>query len=368
MKNNVYTHYQKLIKDKDKAVTQFIDNTLAKTQSMFIYEGLPDTIPQHVLEDMLQRHGYAFLTKHNGELYAFSGGLGGEPDVYGRPTIITVANPAFSLNKTFDIEKDGVLIKNDTKCNPLLNIIGGYAVLMTDAVISINLSSVLTRIPMLISASDDATKESADAFIDSIINGDFSIIGENAFFKGVSTHNTQSNNSMQLTQLIELIQYYKASLLNEIGLNANYNMKRERLNTSEVSLNIDTLLPYVDNMLAVRKEAINRLNEMYDTDISVELASIWQITHNELEHDIPVSEEPDEPDEPDEHDEPDEPVRPDEPDEPDEPVRPDEPDEPDVTDVPDDTDNTDNTDNTDDTDEADEPDEPDETEDDKTDK
>ena len=355
MKNNVYTHYQKLIKDKDKAVTQFINNTLAKTQSMFIYEGLPDTLPQHVLEDMLQRHGYAFLTKHNGELYAFSGGLGGEPDVYGRPTIITVSNTAMKLNKTFDIEKDGVLIKNDTKCNPLLNIIGGYAVLMTDAVISINLSSVLTRITMLISASDDATKESADAFIDSIINGDFSIIGENAFFKGVSTHNTQSNNSMQLTQLIELIQYYKASMLNEIGLNANYNMKRERLNTSEVSLNIDTLLPYVDNMLAVRKEAINKLNEMYDTDISVELASIWQITHNELEHDIPVSEETtvennNEPDEPDEHDVPDE------------PNKPDEPDEPDDTDIPDDTDNTD------DTDETDEPDEPDETEDEETDK
>lgn len=289
MKDNIYTHYQKLVKDKDRAVNQFIDNTLAKTQSMFVYEGLPDTLPQHVLEDILQRQGYAFITEHKGELYALTGGLGGEPDVYGRPTTITVANPALKLNETFDIEKDGVLIRNDSKANPLLNIIGGYAVLMTDAVISINLSSVLARIPMLISASDDTTRESAEAFINGIINGDYSIIGENAFFKGVTTHSTQSSNSMQLTQLIELIQYYKASLLNEIGLNANYNMKRERLNTSEVSLNIDTLLPYVDNMLAERKRAVNDINEMYDTDITVELASIWQITHNELEHDIPVS-------------------------------------------------------------------------------
>lgn len=296
MKNNLYTHYQKLIKDKDTAVMQFIENTLAKTQSMFVYEGLPDTLPQHVLEDILQRQGYAFLTKHNGDLYALTGYLGGKPDVYGRPTTITVANPSLNLNKTFDIDKDGVLIKNDTKANPLLNIIGGYAVLMTDAVISINLCSVLTRIPMLISASDDATKESAEAFINGIIDGDYSIIGENAFFKGVTTHNTQSNNSIQLTRLIELIQYYKASLLNEIGLNANYNMKRERLNTSEVSLNIDTLLPYVDNMLAERKRAIEQLNKMYDTDITVELASTWQITHGELEHDLPVSIDTDEDD------------------------------------------------------------------------
>ncbi len=296
MKSNIYLHYQKLIKDKDRAVMQFINNTLAKTQSMFVYEGLPDTLPQYVLEDILQRQGYAFLTKHNGDLYAFTGGLGGEPDVYGRPTTITVANPALNLNKTFNIDKDGVLIKNDTKANPLLNIIGGYAVLMTDAVISIDLCSVLTRIPMLISASDDTTKESAEAFIDSIINGDYSIIGENAFFKGVTTHNTLSNNSIQLTRLIELIQYYKASMLNEIGLNANYNMKRERLNTSEVNLNIDTLLPYVDNMLAERKRGIEKLNEMYDTDITVELASTWQIRHGELEHDIPVNIDTDEED------------------------------------------------------------------------
>lgn len=296
MKDNVYTKYQKLIKDKDRAVTQFIDNTLSKTQSMFVYGGLPDTLPQYELEDMLQRQGYAFLTEHDGDLYAFTGGLGGEPDVYGKPTTITVANPALKLNKTFDIEKDGVLIRNDSAANPLLNIVGGYAVLMTDAVISINLSSILARIPMLISASDDTTKESAEAFINGIINGDYSIIGENAFFKGVATHTTQSNNSRQLTELIELIQYYKASLLNEIGLNANYNMKRERLNTSEVSLNIDTLLPYVDNMIAERKRAIEKLNEMYGYDVTVELASIWQITHNELEHDIPVNIETDEDD------------------------------------------------------------------------
>lgn len=341
MKNNVYTHYQKLIKDKDRAVTQFIDNTLAKTQSMFIYEGLPDTIPQHVLENMLQRKGYVFITEHNDDLYALSGGLGGEPDVYGRPTIITVANPALKLNQTFDIEKDGVLIKNDSNANPLVNLIGGYAVLMTDAVISINLSSILTRIPMLISASDDATKESAEAFMAGIVDGDFSIIGENAFFKGVNTHNTQGSNSVPLSQLIELIQYYKASLMNDIGLNANYNMKRERLNTSEVSLNIDVLLPYVDNMLAERKLAINALNEMYEMDITVDLASTWQITHNELEHDIPGDDETDKTEDTVETDGPEDPVETDETYETDETGEPEDTDATVETDEPDTTDGTD---------------------------
>ena len=285
-KTNIYDYYQRYIKDKDKAVSNFIDNTLAKTQSMFVYDGLPDSLPQSELETLLQVGGNAFVTEVDGKLYAFSGGAGGTPDVYNRPTEFIVSNPALGLNKTYKIGTEGVFVKNDTHGNSLINIIGGYAVLHVDTIISLNTVSILSRIPMLISASDDKTKESADTFITKILDGDFGIIGENAFFKGITTHSTQSNTSMQLSQLIELIQYYKASMLNELGLNANYNMKRERLNTSEVSMNIDVLLPYVDNMLVERKKAVKAINDLYGTDITVELASTWEITHNELDHRI----------------------------------------------------------------------------------
>jgi len=273
--DNIYTLYQKQIKDKDTAVTEFMANTLAKTQSMFEYEGLPISIPQKELERLLQTKGNAFVTKVDGVLYALSGGKGGEPDVYGRATLYTVANPSLHLNKTYDINKDGVLIENDTNGESLLPLIGRYAVLYTDGLISLNTASVLTRITMLISASDDKTKQSADDFLRKIQDGEFSIIGENAFFKGVNMQTAPTTNSVYITQLIELIQYYKASMYNELGLNANYNMKRERLNLGEVSMNVDVLLPYVDNMLKERQYAIEKINEMFDTEISVKLSSSW---------------------------------------------------------------------------------------------
>ena len=183
-KDNIYALYQKQIKDKDTAVTEFMANTLAKTQSMFEYDGLPESIPQKELERLLQTTGNAFVTKVDGVLYALQGSKGGTPDVYGRATLYTVANPALQLNKTYDIEKDGVLIENDTNGESLLPLIGRYAVLYTDGLISLNTASVLTRITMLISASDDKTKQSADEFLSKIQDGEFSIIGENAFFKG----------------------------------------------------------------------------------------------------------------------------------------------------------------------------------------
>lgn len=274
-KDNIYKLYQQQVRDKDTAVTEFMANTLAKTQSMFEYEGLPDSIPQKELERLLQTKGNAFVTSVDGVLYALSGGKGGEPDVYGRATLYTVANPALKLNKTYDIQKDGILIENDSNGESLLPLIGRYAVLHTDGLISLNTASILTRITMLISASDDKTKQSAEEFLRKIENGEFSIIGENAFFKGVNMQTAPTTNSVYITQLIELIQYYKASMYNELGLNANYNMKRERLNLGEVSMNIDVLLPYVDNMLKERQNAVEKINAMFDTEISVKLASSW---------------------------------------------------------------------------------------------
>lgn len=302
-KDNIYKLYQQQIRDKDTAVTEFMANTLAKTQSMFEYEGLPDSIPQKELERLLQTTGNAFVTSVDGVLYALSGGKGGEPDVYGRATLYTVANPALKLNKTYDIQKDGVLIENDTNGESLLPLIGRYAVLHTDGLISLNTASILTRITMLISASDDKTKQSADEFLCKIQDGEFSIIGENAFFKGVNMQTAPTTNSVYITQLIELIQYYKASMYNELGLNANYNMKRERLNLGEVSMNVDVLLPYVDNMLKERQNAVEKINEMFDTEISVKLASSWGLerdNYNALAADLETAKEnPDPTDEPD---------------------------------------------------------------------
>ena len=302
-KDNIYKLYQQQVRDKDTAVTEFMANTLAKTQSMFEYEGLPDSIPQKELERLLQTTGNAFVTSVDGVLYALSGGKGGEPDVYGRATLYTVANPALKLNKTYDIQKDGVLIENDSNGESLLPLIGRYAVLHTDGLISLNTASILTRITMLISASDDKTKQSADEFLRKIQDGEFSIIGENAFFKGVNMQTAPTTNSVYIPQLIELIQYYKASMYNELGLTANYNMKRERLNLGEVSMNVDVLLPYVDNMLKERQNAVEKINEMFDTEISVKLASSWGLerdNYNALAADLETAKEnPDPTDEPD---------------------------------------------------------------------
>lgn len=280
-KDNLYLKYQEEIKNKDKSVNGYIRKMLAITQAMFEYKGLPETLPQSNLENLLQTNGNVFVTEVDGKMYAFTGGLGGVPNVYNEASEYIVSNPYLNINKSYKIDVEGVLIKNDSGANSLLPIFGKYGVLCSDTLLSLNTCSVLSRITMLISASDDKTKQSADDFITKILQGDFSVIGENAFFKGVNLQSISTQSANQITQLIELLQYFKASAFNEIGLNANYNLKRERLNTSEVQMNVDALNPYVDNMLQERKKAVEKINAMFGTEISVALASSWAIRKEE---------------------------------------------------------------------------------------
>lgn len=280
-KDNLYLKYQEQIKNKDKSVNGYIRKMLAITQAMFVYKGLPETLPQNNLENLLQTNGNVFVTEVDGKMYAFTGGLGGVPNAYNEATEYIVSNPYLQINKSYKIDVEGVLVKNDSGANSLLPIFGKYGVLCSDTLLSLNTCSVLSRITMLISASDDKTKQSADDFVSKIMQGDFSVIGENAFFKGVNLQSISTQSANQITQLIELLQYFKASAFNEIGLNANYNLKRERLNTSEVQMNVDALNPYVDNMLQERKKAVDKINAMFGSAISVELASSWAIRKEE---------------------------------------------------------------------------------------
>ena len=281
-----YTCYQtakSYLKDNDKNVNNFIDTMFCKTNEMFTWKNLPETVPQAELEYLLQSNGTMFFTKVGKDFYALLGTLGGQINAYYEPTKYTVANVALNLSKMYDIEKDGVLIRNDLRCNGLIPILSKYASMLTDCEISLNTMSILMRVMFLISASDDKTKKSAEEFMSKIINGNYSIIADSQFFDGIKAQGMTQSFSQLIPQMIELTQYIKASALNEIGLNANYNMKKERITEQEYTLNIDALMPFAENMLNCRKKAVEKINKMYGLNIEVSLNSVWETNQAELE-------------------------------------------------------------------------------------
>ena len=260
---------------KQKLGEQHVFYMLNRTQVMFDYKKLPETIPSRNLEIMLQLNGNIFLTEVEGDYYVFTGGLGGKPDVYYERTIYTVANPALAFSKNLEIGKDGVLIRNDSYGVGLLPMFERYAALLAENEVTMRIADINNRIPFLLSAADDRTKASAEKFMNDIEEGKLSVISDNAFLESLKALSTVTQSSVRLTDLIEFEQYLRAGWFNDLGINANYNMKRESISPNEAQLNDDALLPLVDDMLEMRRIGIEEVNNMYGLDIEVNLSSSW---------------------------------------------------------------------------------------------
>ena len=269
--------------DKGTCISNHTRYMLARTQSMFKWSGLPDTIPARDLELLLQCRGFAGFYETKQGLYAFAGGLGGEPNPYYMPTLLTIANPALNLSVNAKIGVDCVVMPNDSLYMGLIPLCNRYSTEMSEAEISMLVSLINSRIPALIGSDNDNTTKSAIKYLEDIKQGKLGIVANKQFFEGITTQpygNTSNTNV--LTNIIELIQYIKASWYNELGLNANYNMKRESINSGESQLNNDALIPLVDDMLKQRREGAEKVNAMFGTSISVSFASSWEDNQQEL--------------------------------------------------------------------------------------
>lgn len=274
--------------DKEYMLRQEILKMLNKTTRMFKYSNIPKTIPTKDLETLLQVGGFAVFTKVDNELYAFNAGLGGTPNPYYLPTIATVANPALKFSKSLEIDKECVVMLNDHYYQGLMPLFSKYGRMLVEAELSLKQSIINARVPALVQADNDNTYKSATEFFKKIVDGkDYGVIATKDFFDGIKSQDFYK--VPHIKDLIEAIQYIKGSWYNEIGISAAFNMKREAINEAEATLNDDILIPTVDTMLTCRQEALEKVNAMFGTNITVELDSVW--SQNDKQNELALEKE-----------------------------------------------------------------------------
>ena len=272
------------LRDRHSIAQEYYANYIIRLDSMFEWKGLPDTIPEFILERYLKLNGwcgigYAPEGSQKQGLFCFFGGLGATPDEYYQPTEIILANPVLG-SKSYTIGKDVVWAKNDSLAYGVSRLLSRYSHLLAANDISINIAQVTSRIPFVITAEDGAGIESANQFIKDAEDGRIGHIVDDSWFKehGVNVLPTSNSNSGNyLKALIELHQYLKAQCSNDLGIGSNYNMKRERLTQVEAENSTPYLLPLVDEMLKFRKKICNDVNAMFDQNWSVELSGAWKL-------------------------------------------------------------------------------------------
>ena len=280
--------------DKEKCINNYIVYMLNRLQGLFSYEGLPSTIPERNLELLLQVNGNATIADVNGSLYAFRGGLGGEPDPYYMPTISVVANPALKLSKTYKIDEDCIVIPNDAMYRGLMPLLRRYCTALVENDVTMNLADISIRMVSLLTADDDNTKYAAEKYLKDIIDGRLGVIKSSQFIDENSLQvqpYAGTGQGNQVTQLIEYEQYLKASLLNELGIQMNWNSKRESINDEEAGMNRQSLLPLIYDMYQQRQTGVEKVNDMFGTSITVRFGYPWLDTVDDPIEDETVEEE-----------------------------------------------------------------------------
>ena len=275
--------------NKAENVRNIIDSVLNKTLTMFLYTNLPDTLPIEELEKILQLSGTGFVTMIDEQLVVLKGAYSyDEVDIYNRPYKINCYLPDKKTYKMFNIS-DGVIIKNDYLERGLLPIFKKWGYLINESELTLIIANRYKRMVKTFIANDDPTAESVRTYLTKVDNGESSVITGNILWDSIKIDGESNTNTLH--ELIEYDNYIKSELYKEIGLYSNDNMKKERLISSEVENGMNSIYPLVDNMLNCRKQAIDKINKKFNTDISVEFTSSWEYRLNLGENLIEVEED-----------------------------------------------------------------------------
>ena len=259
--------------DKNKINSYISDYLLNNALSIFKYEGLPDNVKAVDLEKNLLRFGKILFTKWNNEYYIFSYSDTGKQNYLGEYSHYQVNNPYIQCNEIFS-DDNAVKIFNTDTHEPLINLMGMYAELLTENYISLNVKNINSRIPFLISARDSSTRQSAEIFLRQIYDGKQGIIAEQPIFDSLNV-NPLSDKANDLTQLIELNKFFYSDYFQKIGLTNLYNNIHDRISATETEFTATSIYPYVDNMKRNRDKAVEKINSMFGLSVSVEFSSSW---------------------------------------------------------------------------------------------
>lgn len=289
--------------DKTQLTNYYYKMLLNRVINMFTWKNLPDTIDEQIMNFWLFVTGRVVFTEFKGKLYALNGNYGGYSNEYYLPTEFVIANPILG-SKIVKLDVDGVAMFNsDTDKYPPQTMTGGLHPILTltanmlaDCVVTIASALKNGRVQTAFICKDDTVRIAGEKVLKQLYNGNPAVMIDDTILNCISPIKMADNTSVAtiLQQTVETYQFWLANFYNSIGVNANFNMKRERLNTAEVNINDSALFVNVVNMLNNRQQAVDKINAMFGTNITVDISEEWKDlteTEEESTEEEPANEE-----------------------------------------------------------------------------
>lgn len=277
----------------------YFDFILRLLYRVIIFDGIPETVSETFFKLILFTQGKVCFLKGEvieetgSELLALNCSRADTPNVYYIPRKVLVTNPRLKKQYNLDVDKQCVIVYlseadkyNISELNGgLYGLIERTAVMLADNDISINIAQKNTRLVNLVAADTQNTYNSIKAVFAKMYNGDPDIVVKSSLvdkLSGVPIQQNQSNHN--LIELIEVQQYILAHFYEQIGIQTHDQMKKERLVTAEINDNIELCFLNIDDMLVSVNEGLQRVNDMFGTNISARLNPIIEQQRKQQEN------------------------------------------------------------------------------------
>lgn len=253
----------------DYTYTYYYDELMLIARSVFKWNNLPNGINEEWIERFLYEEGKCvfFKDKTKGLMVAKCGD-NGKSNVYDEPTIIRPIATNY-IGPTLENNVNCILIKNNDISKPTYPTIQMYSWRLAEISRTIDINIQAMKTPILIKCSDKQKLSLKQVYkqwdgYEPLIFGDkaleldkFDVLKADAPI------------------VFDKLQIQKHAIWNEamttLGIN-NANMdKRERLVDDEVQANNEQIEMSAQVMLRARERACELINEMFKTNISVEL-------------------------------------------------------------------------------------------------
>lgn len=238
--------------------------------NVFEWEGLPPTVDERFLEMSLFDYGFClyFDDEIIGNL-ALTCTIGGQLDVYRIP-IIRRAYAQNGYNKLLS-SKDSVLIFNNYLHTPTSLTIELFARRLYEIERAIDVNVKGQKTPKLILSTEQQRLTMQNLYMQYDGNEPFIFGDKNMDIDGVKTLDTTA------PFVADKLQVLKHQIWNEAltfcGIENSNADKKERLVSDEVGCNYGNIEAQRNVMLNARRQAVEKINRMFGTNISVNFRS-----------------------------------------------------------------------------------------------
>ena len=245
------------------------NHLLERVQRIFVWSGLPETLPQKEIEMPLFLRGFVGICDYKSEMSAFNGTMHGVTKYIDEKTDFNAFCPIDTFTKKID--RDLIVIDNTSLRNPLLPLIHHYAILLGHADVTLADALINVRdsggVPI---ATTEKQKKSIEEYQTKVYKGQYGVVTDIGNM-GLQFVGGSRGTGQTLKEIYEVREKLIKSFYQALGIRGAFEKNNNAVD-SEVTSDSALLQINIHDMLECRKIGAEKVNNLFGTNWSVELA------------------------------------------------------------------------------------------------